>query len=153
MRKLYQTLLEKLGELHGEVLKAIDSLPAEALDWSPGPEMNSLTVLAVHLMGAERYWIGDVVQGDPSFRNREAEFQVKGLEAAALKQRLTDLDAYEAAALGKLRLRDLDEVRVSPRDGKQVTVGWALLHPLQHTGQHVGHIQVLVQQWKQKEGG
>jgi hypothetical protein len=44
----------------------------------------------------------------------------------------------------------VDEVRVSPRDGKQVTVGWALLHPLQHTGQHVGHIQVLVQQWKQK---
>ena len=153
MRKLYQTLLEKLVELHGEGLKAIDALPAEALDWSPGPEMNSLTVLAVHLMGAERYWIGDVVQGDPSFRNREAEFQVKGLEAAALKQRLTDLDAYEAAALGKLRLRDLDEVRVSPRDGQQVTVGWALIHPLQHTGQHVGHIQVLVQQWRQKEGG
>jgi uncharacterized damage-inducible protein DinB len=150
VRKLYETLLEKFGELHGEVLKALDALPAEALDWSPGPEMNSLSVLAVHLMGAERYWIGDVVQGDPSFRNREAEFQVKGLDATTLKQRLADLDAYEVAALEKLRLRDLDEVRVSPRDGKQVTVGWALLHPLQHTGQHVGHMQVLVQQWKQK---
>jgi len=153
VRKLYQALLDELGELHGEVTKALDTLPAEALDWTPGPEMNSLSILTVHLMGAERYWIGDVVQRDPSFRNREAEFQVKGLDAATLKQRLADLDAYEVAALGKLRLRDLDEERVSPRDGRKVTVGWAVLHPLQHTGQHVGHIEVLVQQWKQKGSG
>ena len=92
--------------------------------------------------GAERYWIGDVVQRDPSFRNREAEFQVKGLDATTLKQRLADLDAYEVAALGKLRLRD-------PGRGTRVTARWAarslwaglLLHPLQHTGQHVGHIE------------
>ena len=121
MRKLYQALLDELGELHREVVKALDSLPAEALDWSPGPEMNSLSVLAVHLMGAERYWFGDVIQGDPSFRNREAEFQVKGLDAAALKQRLADLDAYEVAMLGKLRLRDLDQSAC-------LTAGWKAGH-------------------------
>ncbi len=150
MRKLYRSYLDELGELHGEILKALDELPAEALDWVPGPEMNSLSVLIMHLTGAERYWIGDVVQGDPSFRNRDAEFQVKGMDAAALKKRVADLDAYEEAAFEKLRLRDLDAVRVSPRDGREVTVAWALLHPLQHTAQHVGHIQILKQQWKEK---
>ena len=70
MRKLYQALLDELSELHGEVTKALDDVPAEALDWMPGPEMNSLSILIVHLMGAERYWIGDVVKGDPSFRDR-----------------------------------------------------------------------------------
>jgi uncharacterized damage-inducible protein DinB len=151
MRKLYESILGELRGLHAEVVTAIESLPAEALDWSPGPEMNSLTVLAVHLSGAERYWIGDVVRGDPSFRDRAAEFQVKGLQAEALKNRLQELDMYEEKALGEMRLRDLDETRISPRDGRKVTAGWALLHTLQHAAVHVGHIEILVQLWKQRE--
>ena len=153
MRKYYEALLEQFRELHQEIQKALEVLPIEALDWVPGPEMNSISVLTVHLAGAERYWVGDVVRGDPSFRNREAEFQVKGMDNAALKQRLADLDAYEATTLEKLRLRDLDQVRVSPRDGRTVTVAWALLHAMEHTAVHVGHIEILVQQWKQRQAG
>jgi uncharacterized damage-inducible protein DinB len=149
MQKFYRAMLEEFGALHAEIVKAIDELPTEALDWVPGPEMNSLSVLIVHTTGAERYWIGDVAKGDPSGRDREAEFRVKGMTAEALKQRLADLDRYEAAAFETLELGDLEAMRVSPRDGKQITVAWALLHPLQHTGQHVGHIEILKQEWKQ----
>ena len=88
MRKYYEGYLEHMKALHAEAIKALESLPAEALDWVPGPEMNSISVLIMHFTGAERYWVGDVVRGDPSFRNREAEFQTKGLDAAALQQRL-----------------------------------------------------------------
>jgi len=150
MRRLYRTLLDQFSGLHGEVLKALDELPAEALDWKPGPDMNSLAVLIVHLTGAERYWIGDVVKGDPSFRDREAEFKVKSMDAAALRKRVADLDQYEASAFETFRLSDLNQVRSSPRDGKQVTVGWAILHSLQHSAEHVGHIGILKQQWKQR---
>jgi uncharacterized damage-inducible protein DinB len=149
MRKFYRAMLDELSGLHAEIVKAIDELPPEALDWVPGSDMNSLSVLAVHTTGAERFWIGDVVKGDPSFRNRDAEFRVQGMTAEALKQRIADLDLYEAAAFETLSLRDLDGMRVNPRDGKQVSVAWALLHPLQHTGQHVGHIEILKQQWMQ----
>ena len=151
MRKYYQALLEQLHELHGECRKAVDALPAEALDWVAGPETNSLSVLITHLAGAERYWIGDVVKGEPSFRDRSAEFQVKGVEPEALKARLDKLDTYAAAVLETLRLRDLDTWKVSPRDGRKVTVAWSLLHALQHTAVHVGHIEILVQQWKEKQ--
>ena len=150
MRKYYEAMLDHFRGLHAEVLKALDALPPEALDWSPGPEMNSISVLVMHIAGSERYWVGDVVKGTPSFRNREAEFQTKGMDVAALKQRLTDLDAYEAEVLETLKVRDLESFKVSPRDGRSLTVGWALLHTLQHTAVHVGHIEVLVQQWKQK---
>ena len=150
MRKVYESMLEHFRGLHAEVLKALDVLPAEALDWVPGPEMNSISVLVMHLTGAERYWVGDVVKGDPSFRNREAEFQTRGMDSAALKQRLTDLDAYEATALEKLRVRDLESFKVAPKDGRSVTVAWALFHAMQHTAVHVGHIEILVQQWKGK---
>ena len=91
-----------------------------------------------------------MVKGDPSFRNREAEFQARGVEAAALKQRITDLDAFEAAAFEKFRVRDLEAHKIAPRDGRNVTVAWALLHALEHTAVHIGHIEILTQQWKER---
>lgn len=151
MRKYYEGLLEHLKALHAEAIKSLESLPLEALDWVPGPEMNSISVLIMHFTGSERYWVGDVVRGDPSFRNREAEFLTRGVDAAALRQRILDLDAYEAQAFESLKVRDLDSFKVAPKDGRQVTVAWALLHALQHTAVHIGHIEILTQQWKQQQ--
>ena len=53
---LYTDLYSLFHEVHDDLAKAIDGLPPEALDWVPGAEMNSITVLVVHLCGAERYW-------------------------------------------------------------------------------------------------
>lgn len=151
MRKFYEVMLEQFRELHTEVVKALDELPPEAMDWSPGPEMNSISVLVMHFTGAERYYVGDVACGDPSFRDREAEFRTKGMDAAALKQRIADLDAYEATAFESLKVRDLETFKVSPRNGQTVTVAYALLHALDHTAVHIGHIEILTQQWKQHQ--
>jgi uncharacterized damage-inducible protein DinB len=150
MRKFYAGLLEHLKALHAEALKNLEGLPVDALDWVPGPEMNSISVLIMHFTGSERYWVGDVVRGDPSFRNRDAEFQTKGVDAAALRQRVVDLDEYEAKAFEDLRVRDLESFKVAPKDGRQVTVAWALLHAMQHTAVHIGHIEILTQQWRQR---
>jgi uncharacterized damage-inducible protein DinB len=148
MLKFYENLLHQFGLLHADILKAIDALPPEGLDWRPAPGMNSLTVIVVHLSGAERYWIGDVVMGVPSFRDRDWEFTVKGWEPAALKQRILDLEAYEKTAFEKMGLPDLQEERISPRDGQTVLVGEAFMHALKHTAVHLGHIEILLQQWK-----
>jgi uncharacterized damage-inducible protein DinB len=153
MHTAYEAILDRLDELHRSIRETLNDLPAEALDWSPAPEMNSLSVLIVHLAGAERYWVGDVVQGIPSFRDRDAEFRAKGLSAGALAQRITDLESYERLVLGNLDLASLEEERISPRDGRRTTVAWALSHALEHTAIHVGHIQILSQLWKQRPGG
>ena len=63
---------DRLQTLHQGISEAIADLPQEALDWEPAPSMNSVTVLVVHLTGAERYWIGDVAGQDPSGRIRSA---------------------------------------------------------------------------------
>lgn len=152
MQLFYEALLDRLDELHRATREAIEDLPAEALDWVPGPEMNSLSVLVCHLTGAERYWVGDVVNGEPSFRDREAEFRVKGLDAAALAKRVVDLQAYEVPLLLDMKLAQLEEERVSPRDGRKYTVAWAWEHALEHTAMHVGHIQMLRQLWKERGG-
>jgi hypothetical protein len=107
--------------------------------------------LVTHLTGAERYWIGDVGGQDPSGRDREAEFRVHGIVLSELQQRLRDASLYAHRLLETLELHDLEAVQVSPRDGKKFTLSWALLHALEHSAIHLGHIQLIRQLWDQNQ--
>jgi uncharacterized damage-inducible protein DinB len=148
MQAFFGNYLTHLQELHDEIRTTVKALPESALDWSPGVDMNSINVLVVHLTGAERYWIGDVVAGEPSGRDREAEFNTGGLSADELFQRLNEIEAYFHEALDAFALSALDTKRISPRNGREVTVGWALCHVLKHTALHTGHIQMTRQLWE-----
>jgi hypothetical protein len=109
--------------------------------------MNSINVLVTHLCGAERYWIGDVAAADPSDRVRSEEFQATGLNAEQLSERVATATAYAQNALATLGFDQLSLERTSPRDGRAFTVAWALLHALEHTALHLGHIQLTRQLW------
>ena len=153
MHPFYADYLERLEFLHAEIGKMLDGLPPEALDWQPGPEMNSLAVLAVHTAGAERYWIGDVAGLDLSDRHRDAEFQTRGLDAAELQRRLANVLEHSRGVLEGLALDDLAAEHVSPRDkDRKFTVAWALLHALEHAASHLGHMQITRQLWEQRAG-
>ena len=80
MLPFYEVLLDRFYDLHREIENDLDVLPPEELDWKPGTEMNSVSVIVIHLTGAERFLIGDVVMGDPSNRDRESEFSVEGMD-------------------------------------------------------------------------
>jgi Protein of unknown function (DUF1572) len=150
MQPFYEELLARFHALHLEIEQALESLPLEALDWKPGPEMNSASVIIVHLTGAERFLVGDVVMGESSNRNREAEFQIERMTRQDLIHRLNDTEAYLQGAFEKLTLVDLETKRLHPRHGSQVSVAWALLHALEHTGTHHGHIELTRQLWNHK---
>lgn len=142
---------ERLQSLHNEIQKVIEDLPQTALDWTPpGPEMNSLCVLAAHVAGSERYWIGDVAGRDPSNRDRPAEFRAHGLDAATLLARLAQVLEHSRRVLEGLTLSELEVERVSPRDGRKVRVAWALAQALRHTAEHLGHMQITRQWWEQQ---
>ncbi len=150
MLKIYEDYLDQLKVAHDDIKRALDGLPQEALDWAPGPDMNSLAVLVVHTTGAERYWIGDIAGRDPSQRDRDAEFRVRGLDAAALQKRLDDALGYARGALDKMTIEDLVAPRTVPRDGQVVTVAGALFHALRHAALHAGHMQMVRQLWDQR---
>src|SRR4030065_225892 len=103
MMPFYETLFDRFHELHTDIEQALDALPAGALDWKPGVEMNSVSVILTHIIGAERFLIGDVVMGEPSNRDREAEFHVTGLEKNDLIQRLRKTEAYLTTAVETLK--------------------------------------------------
>ena len=151
MLKFFADYIDRLQQRHNDILKALDGLPPAALDWIPGSEMNSISVLVVHLTGAERYWIGDVAAQDPSNRDRDAEFRVRDLGMDILKKRLADSLEYVHTALDKMNLQDLESMRIVPTDGDTCTVASALLHALDHSTLHLGQIQLTRQLWEQRQ--
>jgi uncharacterized damage-inducible protein DinB len=141
---------DRFIELHADIGKVLDRLPSEALDWVPGPEMNSIAVLVIHLTGAERYWIG-VAGNKPPERDRDAEFRTKGMGVEELKARVVSTDGFTRQALVSLSIKELEETRRSPRNDKTFTVGWCLVHALEHTALHAGHLQLTRQLWDQRK--
>ncbi len=152
MQAPFADYMERLQKLNAHIEQALEGLPAEALDWVPGPDMSSMSVLVVHTTGAQRYYIGDVAGQDPSNRVREAEFRARGLDVATLKARLAQVTAYAPSVLDRLTIQDLEAQRTAP-DGEKYSVAWALAHALEHTGIHVGHIQIMRQLWDQRQHG
>lgn len=139
-----ELFLEAFKSLH----TTLDALPEEALDWSPGEGMNSTAVLITHVAGSARYWVGDMAKGDSSDRVRQTEFEAGGVTTAVLKQRLDDCQAYIQGALATFELADLEKERSAPGRDRTFSVGWCLLHALEHTTEHVGHLQMLGQLWE-----
>jgi hypothetical protein len=91
-----------------------------------------------------------VAGGNPSGRDREAEFRVQDLKAEALAARLAETLAHSQAVLERLTLHDLEVQRASPmHDNRTFATGWALAHALEHTAQHLGQMQLTRQLWEQ----
>ena len=96
MELLYAEFAERFSAIHQSLENAIAGLPDEALDWSPGPGMNSMGVMMAHTLGAERFWIGDVAGSERSDRVRDAEFVASGVTVSAYMAR-DDQERREAA--------------------------------------------------------
>ena len=150
MKTFFKDYLNLLQDCHNKIFEALEGLPSSALDWSPGPDMNSINVLVFHLTGAERYWIGDVAVQDPAERDRDAEFRVHDVGMQILKQRLANNLEYAQNALSKFAVQDLESTR-SGRDGHTFSMAWALLHALEHATLHLGQIQLTRQLWEQSK--
>ncbi len=151
MEPLFASLIERLETMHEAIETAITDLPDEALDWSPGPDMNTLAVLLAHTLGAERFWIGDVAGDEPSGRVREAEFRTAGVGESEFTQHSKNVLAHSRSIIERLAIADLGEIRSASAFGRQVTIAYALLHALEHTALHTGHIQVTRQLWDQRQ--
>jgi uncharacterized damage-inducible protein DinB len=151
MDALFADYLERLTKVHDGFKEALEGLPPAALDWTPGPDMNSLNVLIVHVAGSERFWIGDMIGLNPSGRMRSEEFKVQGLELPDLFLLLDDALAHSRTVLMNCSLSDLEQQYESPlHNGRTYRVAWSLLHNLEHVSIHLGHVQIMRQLWEQR---
>ena len=101
--QFFADYLERLEGLQRGLHKEVRELPAEAMDWSPGPQMNSVAVLLAHIAGVLHEGI-DIALGDPPGRVREQEFQTRGVLSAEMLRRLDAVIDYARSALPRLSL-------------------------------------------------
>ena len=142
MEPILTEAISRLEWLHAEYAQCMDGLTTEELDWSPGPEMNSLCVLAVHVTAAERFWFGAVTD-DMIARDRPAEFSAAGYELSQLLERFEANVAFCREAFPALSASQLGEIvdvsRYRHWPPQRFSRGWSLLRGLDHTAEHLGH--------------
>ncbi len=142
-----ENYLQRIEDLRSQVRDLIADLPAEALNWHPIEDdaTNSLAVLATHIAGAEHFWIGEVVGGRPPTRDRDAEFTTQASDASDLVHLLEDTGAETREVFSALNESDLDDTRQAR--GRTIPVRWCILHVIDHTALHLGHVQITYQLW------
>ena len=148
MKQPFEDFYKLLEDLHENCKDQIGGLAQDELDWSPGTGMNSIAVLVVHIAGSERFWIGDTIMREPSGRDREAEFVTSGVSEQALVDLLDTSLAYIEGAFDRLDVEVLAENRISPRDGREISVARTIAHVIEHTALHLGHIQIGRELWE-----
>lgn len=147
--------LERIEDLRGQVSEIIGDLPAEALNWRPfqdpgEPLTNSLAVLATHIAGAEHFWIAEVVGRRAPTRDRNAEFAARVSTAGDLLSLLERTGAETRQVLAALSAADLDGTREVR--GRRIPVRWSVLHVIDHSALHLGHMQITYQLWAGGQG-
>ena len=143
----------RIVDLRKQIYELVEGLPAEALNWRPLPdtgEVNSLAILAAHVAGSEHFWIGEVVGRLPATRDREAEFATTAPDAESLVRLLKATGAETDQVFAHLVSSDLNGVREAR--GRTVAVRWCILHVVDHTALHLGHMQLTYQLWQGGQG-
>ncbi len=142
--------LQMIEDLRGQVRDLIAGLPAEALNWRPLEDpgehaTNSLAVLAAHIAGAEHFWIAEVVGGQPPSRDRDAEFATRAASASKLVDLMENVGRETQQVFSTLSDTDLDGTREAR--GRVIPVRWCILHVIDHSALHLGHMQLTYQLW------
>ena len=142
--------LGRIEDLRSQISGLIADLPVQALNWRPiaGKDdhvTNSLAILTSHISGAEHFWIAEMVGGRPETRVREAEFSIVATNAGEILHFLekTAQETREVFSnLGELDLNGTRQVK-----GRIVPVRWCIIHVIEHTALHLGHMQITYQLW------
>ncbi len=145
-----ENYLQRIEDLRSQVGKLISGLRVAALNWRPletseDAALNSLAVLTAHIAGAEHFWVSEGIGRRPATRNRQAEFAVTAADPGELASLLERTGVETREVFSRLDDAELDRERTI--EGRHVPVRWGLLHVIDHTALHLGHMQLTYQLW------
>ena len=145
-------LTDDFKELHA----ALEGLPDEAVNWEPGgDDTNSAAVLVTHVLHSTRSWISTAVAAPLPDRDRDSEFRFTANKTADLLELLDDFVGQILALLNNAGEIDWaanrkTHMRPDPDLPDYVPASFALLHAIEHCGQHVAHVSLTRQLWEAK---
>jgi uncharacterized damage-inducible protein DinB len=148
-----------LGYIGRDVLEQLRAVPEALLNQTLAlPETNTLFALATHLVGAGEFWVLVLAGGRTIARDRLAEFHATGTlpELVARYERWI-ADVHEV--LDSLPDEAMERIANPPATfqprtpDRPMTVRDCLLHAVEHSALHQGHIQLTCQLLRQTEAG
>ncbi len=140
--------LDIIKTCHDGLRSAVQKADPQALIWQPGPEMNSISILMVHVLASEQFWLAQAV-GDSAERDREAEFRANSDDPTPLLRRIAEADADAESVLS--RFGASDSSRQLPFQDRTVSGVWAVMHVIEHLREHLGHSELTLQLWSQQK--
>ncbi len=144
-------LKQVLADQHQTIRSVLDGLDAEGLNWSPGPDMNSIAVLFTHTLGAENSMTATIAN-EAFDRDRDAEFRVTVDDVAAMRQKVDEVEARIMPRIDKLTLADLAGMHSPPGDrlNRNHLGSWWIFHAVEHNREHIGQALLTRQLYEQR---
>ncbi len=112
-------------------------------------ELITVGGLVSHLRLNEEWWFENVIGDKPDAwkeildKDPDAEFRLGN--TTPLSQLITDYQAQCEISRELVAKRDLDDV-VSTPGGNEFSVRWVILHMIEETARHVGHLDLIREQ-------
>lgn len=109
-------------------------------------ELTTVAGLVAHLTWVEHYWFGIVLDKQPDpwaellAEDPDAEFRL-GMRTPLTKL-IADYEAECQASRDVAARLDLDDTGITPK-GQPVNLRWILIHMIEETGRHAGHLDLL----------
>ncbi|MGH2561965.1 MAG: DinB family protein [Thermomicrobiales bacterium] len=146
-----------LKMLAEDALRQLEGLPSDDLnDWRPREDLediNTFFALATHLVGSGEHWVLHGAGGRPVDRDRPAEFRARG----SLDDVRARYDRWLAGChevLAGITEPDLaHDSHLPEQDRRFPTVADCLIHAVEHTATHVGHLHIQRQLWNAEQAG
>lgn len=136
---LHVTRTRLLRDYPEQIAACLDALSDDEIWWRPNEQANAVANLVLHLVGSNRYYLEQVIDGRDIGRDRAAEFAARGGRSKAQL-----VEAWEQArrAAGQV-LDTLDAsqlAQTTDRSGTVTTYAQILLHVTHHNAAHMGQI-------------
>jgi hypothetical protein len=146
-------LVQMTDQLLSEILDSLADMSEETLNMNLDiPEANSLYVLARHVLGSVEEWGLYFGTGYQVQRDRDSEFVASGQinELIEYKNSWMPLLQERAAMIENEQLnnqgwRPEPDYKSGYPFGAALSIGDALLHTVDHTAVHLGHLQLTKQ--------
>lgn len=159
MNAFGKALTMHLQSLVTDLFAAVEGVPDDDFNtWKPaaaregGQEMNTFAAILIHVASAGEFMTVHAVGNEPSNRQREGEFSATG-SLPEIRARYDRWVAGVEALMETLTYEDLERQTTEPRyQERNWTAADVLLHALDHTGLHLGHVQVQRQIWDFERG-
>lgn len=160
MNSITTAVYDVIDSLVIDMMKTMNGIPEEDLNtWKPnaeqqgGGEMNTFAAIAIHTASAGRWMLNHQVCGEEFSRDREAEFHATATRAeieACFQDWLSDMRRH-LDTMGEI---DLSQMPATIRENHPTwTRAHWLLHMVDHTGIHLGHLQIQRQAWEAERSG